>query len=469
MSGDELYMSPPPHRAEGPRILRSSGRLQRVPRPLRPIVRVCADTVKRVYRLVRAWSRFVLPSGRRFAATWRWGRKILADIRRRRHETGLTVAVEITAFWESLTGIGWYLHQLLEQLADRPDLRLRLYGPSIFAHPNDAGPTVALPHGRAIERVFYEVPDDLLLDRNRLISLLRTVEPFFVAADANRVLFAPNFIAPRQFAVSRRPLVASVHDMTIHRVPWTMLEDTRLAHEHNLDCTMARARAILTLSETVRAEILERGHQDPRTVHAIHLAGRLDRVACGELPAEVPARFVLHVGTIEPRKNVTVLLEAWRRLRDEMLDAPALVLCGKVGWQREAVELELDKAAREGWLVHLGYTSDTVLRVLYERAVAVVCPSVYEGFGLPLVEAMAAKTPIVCSDIPVFREVAGDAALFVPPDDAAGWARQIACLASNPEPAGHLRARGQERVKAFSWRQTADRTLAVWSDVAAGA
>ena len=212
-------MSPPPHRAEGPRILRSSGRLQRVPRPLRPIVRVCAGTVKRVYRLVRAGSRFVPPSGRRFAATWCWGRRILADIRRRRHETGLTVAVEITASGKSLTGIGWYLHQLLEQLADRPisgfDSTVLQSSPT----PNDAGSTVALPHGRAIERVFYEVPDNLLLDRNRLISLLRAVEPFFVAADANRVLFAPNFIAPRQFAVSRRPLVASVHDMTIHRVP----------------------------------------------------------------------------------------------------------------------------------------------------------------------------------------------------------------------------------------------------------
>ena len=95
-----------------------------------------------------------------------------------------------------------------------------------------------------------------------------------------------------------------------------------------------------------------------------------------------------------------------------------------------------------------------------------VCPSVYEGFGLPLVEAMAAGAPLVCSDIPVFREVAADAALFVPPADDEAWARALADVLSDPDRARALAARGSARVRAFSWRNTADQTLAVLSAAA---
>ena len=149
-----------------------------------------------------------------------------------------------------------------------------------------------------------------------------------------------------------------------------------------------------------------------------------------------------------------------------MPDAPPLVLCGKLGWRHEAIEGVMARAADEGWLLRLGYAPDETLRALYDRAALLVSPSVYEGFGLPLVEAMAAGTPIVCSDIPVFREVAGDAASFVPSVDADTWARAVAEVLSDPDRASGLAARGSARVREFSWRRTAERTLAAWSDAA---
>ena len=232
---------------------------------------------------------------------------------------------------------------------------------------------------------------------------------------------------------------------------------------------VAHARAVITPTETVRAELLERCGAPPGAVHAVHEAGRLDHVTAAEPPPDVPPRFVLHVGTIEPRKNVATLLDAWPRLRAAMPDAPPLVLCGKFGWGRESIEGELARAASEGWLRQLGYAPDETLRALYDRAALVVCPSHYEGFGLPLVEAMSAATPLVCSDIPVFREVAADAALFVPPDDATAWARVVGKLLSDPRRARDLAARGSARARDFSWRRTAERTLAVWSDAARSA
>ena len=455
---EPTHLSPP---------LQNRGRLKKVPRGFRPIVQALADAGKQVYSVVRTGPPVAWPTPRRVATTWRWGRQIAADIRRRRHEEGLTVAVEISPLFDRLTGVGWYLHEVLHQLGDRPGLRLRLYGPSIFIRLSGPRLVAALPEGRAVERIVYEVPDDLLIRRPWLVALLRTIEPLLVAADRNRVLFAPNFVPPRQFALSRRPLVAMVHDMTVYRTPWAMQEQTRVELERKLDRTIARARAILTPSETVRAELLERGGVAPGAVYATWEAGRLDGVALGELPDGVPERFVLHVGTIEPRKNVVILLAAWRQLRTTMPDVPALVLCGKLGWQHESIEEALTQAAAEGWLICPGYTPDATVRALYERAAAVVCPSVYEGFGLPLVEAMAAGTPIVCSDIPVFREVAAGAAIFVPTDDAAGWASAVARVLSDSELARNLRARGAVRIRDFSWQRTADRTLAVWSNVAA--
>ena len=428
---------------------------------------VLAGVVRRSYRIARTGFPLAWPTPRRAAATWRWARRLVADIRRRRRENGLTVAVDISPLFDALTGVGWYLHELLRQLADRPGLRLRLYGPTMFTGPEGPRPVAALPQGRALEWVRHEVPDDLLVRRTWLAPLMRIVEPRLIAAEGNRVVFAPNFVLPRPLTAMRCPLVATVHDLTLYRMPWAMHRETRADLEHKLAGTLARARAVITLSETVRAQIVEQAGAAPGAVHAIWLAGRLDVAEPpGELPAGVPPRFALHVGTIEPRKNVTTLLAAWTRLRTRMPNAPPLVLCGKLGWRQESIEHALARAVAEGWLRWLGYAPDRTLRALYHRAAAVVCPSVYEGFGLPLVEAMAVGAPLVCSDIPVFREVAGDAAVFVPADDDEAWARAVADVLSAPDRARELAARGSARVRAFSWRNTADRTLAVWSAAA---
>ena len=434
--------------------------------PLTQRWHVLVDIARRSYRIARTGSPLAWPTPRRALATWRWARRLAAGIRRRRREDGLTVAVDISPLFDSLTGVGWYLHELLRELGDRPGLRLRLYGPTMFIGPEGPRPVATLPEGRAAEWVRHEVSDDLLVRRSWLTPLMRVVEPRLVAADGNRVVFAPNFVAPRPLAASRGPLVATVHDMTLHRTPWAMRDETRADLERKLGRTIARAHAVITPTETVRDELLEHWGATAGAVHAIHEAGRLHHAGPGELPPDVPARFVLHVGTIEPRKNVATLLDAWPRLRAAAPDAPPLVLCGKLGWRRESIEGDLARADAGGWLRWLGYTPDETLRTLYERAVLVVCPSHYEGFGLPLVEAMSAGTPIVCSDIPVFREVAADAALFVPPDDPPGWARAVAELLADPDGARRLAARGTARARDFSWRRTAERTLAAWSDAA---
>jgi alpha-1,3-rhamnosyl/mannosyltransferase len=181
----------------------------------------------------------------------------------------------------------------------------------------------------------------------------------------------------------------------------------------------------------------------------------------------VPGRFGLFVGTVEPRKNPETLLEAWRLLRARLPDAPPLVVCGRIGWVGEGARRELARARREGWLVHLERASEAELTALYRRAAVVALPSWYEGFGLPALEAAALGAPVVASDLPVLREVLGDAALFVPPDRPELWARRLEEVLGDEGLRAELGRRGRERAAAFDWSRTAEATAAAFADAAA--
>jgi alpha-1,3-rhamnosyl/mannosyltransferase len=402
----------------------------------------------------------------RLAATRRWLRDIAAATRARRRSRKLSVAVDVESLWVTRTGIGWYLHSLLSELATRQDLDLRLYGPQLFIDPSRPGPAVELPRGPAIDLVRYLVPDDLIIERQWLMPRLRRLEPLLVAADRSRVIFVPNFVPPRLFRFVHGALVATVHDLTYKNFPWTLHADTHRALTRQLDRTLSRARLVLTDSEAVQREIVRYGKCRADVVRAIHLAPRQVDVTEGQLPSTMPPRYALHVGTFEPRKNLPMLVRAWKHLHDvEQIRLP-LVLCGAAGWHRHELDALLSEGEAAGWLINLGYVSDADLATTYRRAFLVCCPSLYEGFGLPVLEAMSAGTPVVASDIPVHREVAGDAAVLLKPEHPQEWAAAVAALADDPHRLGELAQRGKRRAAAFTWHATAEKTAAAFFEAA---
>ncbi|MDY7096057.1 MAG: glycosyltransferase family 1 protein [Acidobacteriota bacterium] len=403
----------------------------------------------------------------RLRATWLWLWAALAKTRELRREERLTVAVDICAFWEPLTGIGWYLYRLLEHLAHRDDLRLRLYGPQIAPIPDAPEPVVELPAGPALEVVRYDAPEDLSLPPWRLAQIVQRLQPLLLAIHRNRVVFAPNFFAPRRFLFCRGALVATIHDLAFREVPWTLREKTLEDLETRLDKTLDRAAHLITPSEAVRQEMVEEELAPPERVHAVlHGPGQLSAVEPGTPPENTPRSFCLHVGTLEPRKNLGTVLAAWRELRKRGVEVPALVLCGKRGWKAESLDAELEAGISEGWLLRFGYLANEELAALYHRARAVVFPTLYEGFGLPAVEAQQAGAPLVCSDLPVLREVAGDGALYAPPEDPQAWADALQGLFSNPDLAQNLATKGTANAQRFSWQRAAEETLKVWRQAA---
>jgi alpha-1,3-rhamnosyl/mannosyltransferase len=384
-----------------------------------------------------------------------------------RREARLTVAVDISAFWEPLTGIGWYLYRLLENLARRDDVRLRLYGPQIAPIPDAPEPVVELPTGPALEVVRYDVPEDLSLPPWRLAQILQRLQPLLLAVHRNRLVFAPNFFAPRRFLFCRGALVATIHDLAFRKVPWTLREKTLEDLETRLGKTLERAAHLITPSAAVRQEMVDEGLAPAERVHAVlHGPGQLSAVAPGAVPEGTPKSFCLHVGTLEPRKNLGAVLAAWRELRERGTEVPTLVLCGQRGWKAESLDAELEAGIAEGWLLRFGYLANEELAALYHQARAVVFPTLYEGFGLPAVEAQQAGAPLICSDLPVLREVAGEGALYAPAEDPQAWAEALQKLFSNPDLALNLSQKGTANAQRFSWQRAAEETLAVWRQAA---
>jgi alpha-1,3-rhamnosyl/mannosyltransferase len=250
--------------------------------------------------------------------------------------------------------------------------------------------------------------------------------------------------------------VITVHDLGLRTVPWTLRSETLRELTDKLEHSIFEARRIITVSEAIKTELGEYGYAEAERVRAVHHGpGHLSEIEPGDLPGGVPPSFALHVGTLEPRKNVEMLLAAWRLLRRRRPDAPALVFCGRFGWKAGEIRTALELAAAEGWAHHLGYVSEEELAALYHEAQLVVFPSLYEGFGLPAVEAFWAGTPLVCSDIAALREVAGEAALYAPADRPDLFAERVDELLGSEAVRESLAARG-----------SAQRTIEVWREAA---
>jgi len=404
---------------------------------------------------------------RRLADSFGWLTSTIRTVLQRRREPRLTVAVEVSAFWEPLTGIGWYLYRLLEHLADHRDIRVRLYGPSVIESPDLPKPTVELPQGPAIETISYAVPERFLLPAGWITRILRRLEPLLIAADRNRVLFAPNYFLPRRFRLAAGARVSTVHDLGFRRFPWALRQETLNDLADKFEHSVRESSRIISVSGAVRDELAAFGYVDPARVTVVHHGpGQLSTVEPGRLPQGLPSRYALHVGTIEPRKNVGTLLQAWRILRQRLSQCPDLVLCGRYGWKTDVLQRQVEAAEKAGWAHHLGYVEDPELAALFRSAQAVIFPSHYEGFGLPAVEALWAGVPLVASDIPVLREVTDGAALFAPDDDPAALADAVERALFDRELRQDLVERGLRRITELSWSRAARQTEAVWRQAA---
>lgn len=277
----------------------------------------------------------------------------------------------------------------------------------------------------------------------------------------------PDLVHGMAFAVPllwRGPSVVTIFDLSFLRYPQRLSIGRRHYLRAVTHISAHRARRVIAISESGRSEICDLLGIAPDKID-VALPG-VTQDFC-PLPAEqvsrfriehrLPERFILYVGTIEPRKNLDTLLKAYAQLpgRREV----KLVLAGGRGWQSERLSALIEKTGLAQDVLMVGYVSNDELPLWYNTSEVFVYPSVYEGFGMPVLEAMACGRPTIVSDSSSLPEVVGSSGILVPPADTAAWSDALSTLLANPTLRADLSDRGQERARQFTWENTAKATV----------
>ena len=282
------------------------------------------------------------------------------------------------------------------------------------------------------------------------------------------LVHALNSIVPH---VGNTPSVVTVQDITFMSHPEVHAKLSRFHLRQMVPRACRRARLVIVPSRATGEELARRAGGDPSKMRVVPDGYDDARFTPREAPDDaaaldrygIRAPYLLFLGTLEPRKNLLRLLDAFALLRAQGIPH-RLVLAGGLGWGYQPVLDRLGSMGGDGNVLRVGRVADRDLPALYRRAAALVYPSLFEGFGLPVLEAMACGTPVVTSNTSSLPEVAGDAALTVAPDDVRALAEAMRRAVTDEAVARRLRAAGPVQAARFTWRETARATLAVYQE-----
>jgi len=372
--------------------------------------------------------------------------------------TGLRVAFDVTIARTNRMGSGMYARQLVDAL--RPIMGERL-------SPIDFRYATPVTQPKTARDRLATLAHDIWWTQVATLGAAH-------ACDA-RLLHMPTMLAPVR---SSLPVVLTVHDLAIMRFP----EKFRLWHRTCVSFFLPRlARtvdAIVTGSEATKADLVDLLDVEPERVYVIPYGiGSnfaplpIDHPRLAEVRARyrLPRDYVISVGTIEPRKNLVRLLEAIKLLRSSGngLSELRLVHAGPIGWRADDVPRTATSLGLDEHVQFLGFVPDEDLAALYQLARASIYPSLFEGFGFPVLEAMATGCPVVTANCSSMPEVAGDAAVLVDPRSVESIADGIARVWSDDGLRRDLASRGLRRAAGYTWAATARQTLRLYDHVLA--
>lgn len=358
----------------------------------------------------------------------------------------LRLDVETTALLGNRTGIGNMTAQCLTRLVRQPDLAVRTF--ALTWRGRNQLPAAIAELGGAAHMVRRPLPAHLLRFAWRHVAF----PPLDLLIGSADVVWGPNFVVP---PLRSGRAVATVHDLTPLRFPQLCTADT-LAYPQLIVAAARRGAWFHTPTEAVADEVRNWLPAAADRVVAVPLAvtpavggdASAGRRTTGGRP------YVLALSTIEPRKGLPVLVAAFDRVAASDRDL-ALVIAGPDGWGDEALAEALATARHRSRIHRLGWVDDQTRADLLTGASVFAAPSIYEGFGLPTADALAAGLPVVTSDDPALVEVSGEAALHVPVGDVGALAEAISTLIGNPAQAAELAAKGPAQVAGLTWDATA--------------
>src|SRR6185503_19109252 len=357
------------------------------------------------------------------------------------------------------TGVGTYTLELARALAAlAPNDEFQLVSPKPFDLAPSGTPGDGRPHLPNLSLI-YSRPN--LLER-RWWSLGM---PSYIRRNSIALFHGTNFEVPLR---GDGPTVVTIHDLSLLLHSSTHEARSVLRGRVRLPQMVRKAKFVITDSEIVRREVCDHLRVPSEKVIAIPLAPQPSfvRVSTGVAAAArqrlgVEDTFLLYAGTIEPRKNLTTLLKAFEEVLRTTELRPQLVIAGKLGWKQNDVLHGLEKSMFSDRMKLVGYVSDADLCALYSSCSAFIYPSIYEGFGLPPLEAMACGAPVIASAVP---SVTKSVARVIPATDVHELTRNIVELMSDARARESLTAAGLKHAAKFSWEQTAMLTREVYNE-----
>ena len=351
-------------------------------------------------------------------------------------------------------GVSGTIRQLLLHLPDvAPDLQLTAFVPDV---PLEASGALTL---RRSLRWNTQRPAARILWEQLALPVLAQTEHLDLLHGAVNVgpLLAPC------------PTVITVHDLSFMRSPQAFPRFQRVYLRTQVQRSVRAARRVIAVSEATKRDVVEIFGVPSERVDVVYngVDTGFSPAAAGEIGAfrrrkGLPERYILHLGTLEPRKNLVRLVQAFHTTRQQGLGDVKLVLAGGKGWGYDDIFAEVSRLGLEQDVLFPGYVPDDELAWWYRGAELFCYPSLLEGFGLPVVEAMACGVAVITSNISSLPEVAGEAALLVDPTSVAALAEALVTLLTDQASAGALREKGPPQAARFSWQRTAEQTAAVY-------
>jgi alpha-1,3-rhamnosyl/mannosyltransferase len=377
----------------------------------------------------------------------------------------IRVAFNGSALLSPLTGVGQYSKCLAERLAASTEAQLHIFYAAIWSRDIRTGPIKEI--GALKDFIKKVVPQPYRVSR----AIQQWRFNLGVKRIAPHLYHEPNFL-PFRFD---GPTVITAHDLSWIRFPETHPFDRVAVMNELFPKSLEAASHIVTDAEFVRQEIIAEFGVAPSRITAVPLGARpifrprrVDEceTALSEHGLQY-RRYVLCVGTMEPRKNLELAIRAYAGLPSAIRNRFPLVTVGMRGWLTSHLESVMQPLVASGELHPLGYTSDDTLAALYAGAMVLVYPSLYEGFGLPPLEAMASGTPVIVSNRSTLPEVVGDAGVIIDAEDEAALRETLLRFAEDPAFWQDRATASLRRASAFSWQRCAEQTIAVYRKVLA--
>ena len=378
----------------------------------------------------------------------------------------MKINIELQPALRDRTGVGWYVYEIVKHLPkEKIDVTGTIF--NFLMKRNDS---------EVIEELGIKISTFYLLPYRVYLFLTKKFQfsyNCFFRAKADLYHFM-GYVVPYNV---KGKVVLTIYDLVVELFPETMEEKNRELLQKEMYRSIKRADHIVTISNSVKSELINILGIDEKSIDVISPGvdykvfntkvsdKENDKI---KQKYDLPDKYILYLGTLEPRKNISNLLKAFTNLKKEKKIEEKLVIAGKKGWNYEQIYKIIYENDIEDEVVFTGYVEENEKPSIYQMAKLFVFPSLYEGFGIPVLEAMASGVPVVTSNISSLPEVVGDAGILADPESIDDIEKSIYKVLSDEKLCSELIERGLEQSRKFTWENSANKLCNIYDKVMKG-